>query len=163
MSISIEHLEASDYPAIRKIFQEGIDSGLATFETHAPDWQEWDKRFWNKCRIVARSNGQIVGWGSLSDVSRREVYKGVKEDTVYVSRDHHGKGIGGLILSELVKRSEALGVWTLQAVMFPENIASVSLHSSLGFREVGVRKDIGKLDGRWRDTLLMERRSSLGL
>lgn len=163
MNISIDRLVEADYPEVRSIFQQGIETGLATFETQAPEWHDWDQRFWEASRIVARVHDKIVGWGALSSVSKRNVYKGVKEDTVYVSPDLFGKGIGKLLLKELIIQSEKLNIWTLQAVMFPENEASIKLHSSLGFREVGRRVKIGQLNGIWRDTILMERRNNIGL
>jgi L-amino acid N-acyltransferase YncA len=125
----------------------------------APEWPEWDAAHRDDCRLVARRTGQVVGWAALSPVSRRCVYGGVAEVSVYVAESARGQGIGRALLSALIDASEAAGIWTLQAGIFPENEASVRLHKSCGFRVVGRRERIGQLHGVWRDTLLLERRS----
>ena len=141
------------------IYLEGIATGHATFETQAPSWQEWDEAHLQGGRLVARAGGRIVGWAALSPVSRRKVYSGVAEVSVYVGSQSRGQGIGRALLEQLIRDSEEHAIWTLQAAVFPENEATVSLHKRCGFREVGRRERIGKLNSEWRDTLLLERRS----
>ncbi len=151
------------WPAVRSIYAEGIATGNATFETEAPDWEKWDKGHRQDCRFVAVETGNkasVLGWAALSPVSGRCVYAGVAEVSVYVAARARGCGIGKLLLEALARESEARGIWTLQAGIFPENLASVALHRSCGFVEVGVRRRLGKLGDRWRDVLLLERRSS---
>ena len=136
-----------------------LATGDATFETEAPDWERWDASHLRACRLVAVAGGRVAGWAALSPVSAREVYAGVAEVSVYVAADFRGRGLGRTLLEALVRASEAEGIWTLQASIFPENVASVALHATCGFREVGRRERVGKLQGRWRDTVLLERRS----
>jgi L-amino acid N-acyltransferase YncA len=162
MTFEIEELKREHWEQARAIYLEGLATGLATFETEAPGWETWDAAHLTFARLVARSNdegGEVLGWAALSPVSRRRVYEGVAEVSVYVAQHVRGGGVGGALLRALVKESERNGVWTLQAGIFPENVASLSLHARCGFREVGRRERIGKLGGRWRDTLLLERRS----
>jgi L-amino acid N-acyltransferase YncA len=159
MPLSIEPLLAADWPAVRAIYLEGLASGNATFETEAPSWEEWDKNHLSFARLAARDTGTVLGWAALNPVSRRQVYAGVAEVSVYVGAASLGRGIGRLLLEALVRESESHGIWTLQAGIFPENTASIVLHERCGFREVGRRERIGKLKGRWRDTMLLERRS----
>ena len=146
---------------VRSIYLEGITTGLATFETEAPIWEHWDAKHLPAPRLIAGDNEGIVGWAALSPVSARPVYAGVAEVSVYVSAAARGRGIGRLLLASLVIESESNGIWTLQASIFPENGASISLHQACGFREVGTRRRIGKLNGVWRDTVLLERRSEV--
>ena len=154
----------ADWPAVREIYREGIETGDATFQTAAPEWAEWDGGHLRHSRLVARQQGSIGGWAALSAVSRRECYAGVAEVSIYIAGEHHGRGLGRRLLAALIVESEAHGIWTLQAGIFPENRASIALHKRLGFREVGVRERIGRRDGRWRDTVLLERRSqSVGI
>lgn len=148
-----------DWPAVRAIYLEGIATGNATFETAAPDWPEWDARHLPHCRFVARERGEIVGWAALSAVSSRPVYRGVAEVSIYIAERARGRGIGRTLLHALIAASERHGIWTLQAGIFPENIASVELHSRAGFRLVGTRERIARRNGQWRDTILLERRS----
>jgi phosphinothricin acetyltransferase len=155
----IEAMRPEDWPAVVTIYLEGIATGHATFETQAPSWQEWDEAHLQCGRLVARAGGRIVGWAALSPVSRRQVYSGVAEVSVYVGSQSRGQGIGRALLEQLIRDSEEHAVWTLQAAVFPDNEATVSLHKRCGFREVGRRERIGKLNGEWRDTLLLERRS----
>ena len=162
MTFEIEELKREHWEQVRAIYLEGLATGQATFETEAPEWDSWDAAHLTFARLVACSNeegGEILGWAALSPVSRRRVYEGVAEVSVYVAERARGLGVGGSLLRALVEESERNGVWTLQAGIFPENAASVALHARCGFREVGRRERIGKLDGRWRDTLLLERRS----
>ena len=148
-----------DWDAVRAIYLEGIATGNATFETAAPDWERWDALHLPHSRLVARANGEIVGWAALSPVSTRHVYRGVAEVSLYVAGRARRQGVGRMLLEALVTESERQGIWTLQASIFPENAASVELHRRCGFRVVGVRERIGQKNGVWRDTVLMERRA----
>jgi L-amino acid N-acyltransferase YncA len=161
------------WPAVRAIYLEGIATGNATFATESPDWENWDADHRKDCRLVAlepvvlepaaeevlTTIGKVLGWAALSPVSKRQVYKGVAEVSVYVAASARGRGVGKALLEALVQESEVNRVWTLQAGIFPENVASVALHKSCGFREVGMRRRIGKHGECWRDVLLLERRS----
>lgn len=151
-----------DWAAIKDIYLQGIATGNATFQKEAPSWEEWDKAHLALGRIVSfEEGGEITGWAALSPVSSRCVYAGVAEVSVYVATTHTGKQIGSLLLQELIRESEANGIWTLQAGIFPENKASIRVHEKAGFRIVGYREKIGQMDGIWRDTLLLERRSKI--
>ena len=161
MSSSVGPLTPEDWPSVREIYREGIATGEATFETSAPDWETWDAKHLACCRLLARSGDEAIGWAALGAVSTRAVYAGVAEVSVYVAARARGRGVGFLLLSALVAASEENGIWTLQAGIFPENRASIALHRSAGFRVVGTRERIGCMDGRWRDTVLMERRSAI--
>jgi L-amino acid N-acyltransferase YncA len=161
VDVSCRSLTAEDWPDVKAIYEEGIASGDATFERAAPPWPDWDAAHLSSCRIVALSgDGRMVGWAALSPVSSRCVYTGVAEVSVYVTSSARGRGVGTRLLTTLVKRSEANGLWTLQAGIFPENTASVTLHERCGFRIVGRRERLGQMGGRWRDVLLLERRSA---
>jgi phosphinothricin acetyltransferase len=153
-------MTAGDWPAVRSIYEDGIATRNATFETFAPEWEAWDAARRPDCRLVARVDGQVVGWAALSPYSSRFAYRGVGEVSVYVAGSARGKGIGRALLRALIDSAEAAGVWTLQAGIFPENDASIRLHASEGFREVGRRERIGQLAGQWHDVVLMERRSA---
>jgi L-amino acid N-acyltransferase YncA len=159
IQIIIRPMTSGDWPDVSAIYLQGIATGQATFETAAPEWPAWDAAHRADCRLVARRAGQVVGWAALSPVSGRCVYGGVAEVSVYVAEDARGQGIGRALLLGLIDASEAAGIWTLQAGIFPENEASARLHESCGFRVVGRRERIGQLHGVWRDTLLLERRS----
>lgn len=148
-----------NWEAVRRIYREGIDTGNATFETEAPEWERWDSAHLPRCRLVACEAGAVMGWAALSPVSTRRVYRGVAEVSVYVAESARGRGVGLALLEALVAESEQQGIWTLQAGIFPENTASLELHRKCGFRVVGERERIGKLGGVWRDVLLLERRS----
>lgn len=154
-------MQAHHYEAVKHIYELGISTQIATLETTAPGWEEWDKNHLAAARIVALDDDQVVGWAALSPVSGRCVYGGVAEDSVYVHPEYAGKGVGVLLLTELVKRSEMAGIWTLQAHMLSENIASRKLHIKCGFRIVGIREGFGQLHNKWRDTYLLERRSKV--
>lgn len=160
MNYIIEQMTSADWEQVRSIYLEGIRGGHSTFETDAPSWETWDDGHLPTPRLVARSQERILGWAALSPVSRRHVYRGVAEVTVYVAEVARGKGIGRALLEALIAGSETNGIWTLQASIFPENTASVALHRQCGFREVGRRERIAMLAGVWRDTLLFERRST---
>lgn len=150
-----------DWPQVRSIYEEGVRGGDATFETEAPHRRTWDRSHRKDCRLVARIGGAVVGWAALSPVSNRPVYEGVAEVSVYVARPARRRGVGTALLRALIDASEVAGVWTLQAGIFPENATSVALHRACGFREVGVRERLGGQGGRWRDVLLMEKRSAV--
>ena len=157
----IQPLTADHWRAVRSIYLEGIETGNATFEKAAPDWEQWNKTHLPVGRFVAIAGSQVVGWTALSAISSRCVYAGVAEVSVYVAKHAWGRGVGKALLKELVSASEAQNIWTLQAGIFPENAASIQLHKSVGFRIVGVRERLGCMDGRWRDVVLMERRSGV--
>lgn len=156
---TIDDLRPEDWPEVRAIYAEGIATGNATFETATPTWERWDSGHRRDARLVARARGSILGWAALSPVSARPAYSGVAEVSVYVSSGARGRGVGRALLEALIRLSEAAGSWTLQAGIFPENAASLALHRRCGFRVVGTRERIGRLAGRWRDVLLLERRS----
>lgn len=158
--MDVRDLRSEDWAAIRAIYEDGIRSGDATFETETPEWEAWDAAH-TELRLVAEREGAVVGWAALSPVSDRCVYQGVAEVSVYVAESARGAGIGRALLEELVARSEGGGIWTLQAGVFPENEASLRLHRACGFREVGVRERLGQIGGVWRDVLLLERRSEV--
>jgi phosphinothricin acetyltransferase len=158
--VTIRELRPDDWPAVRAIYEEGIRSGDATFETETPSWERWDAAH-SQLRLVAERNRSVVGWAALSPVSDRCCYGGVGEVSVYVAEAARGAGLGRSLLDELVERSEQAGYWTLSAGVFPENEASIRLHEACGFREVGTRERLGELHGVWRDVVLLERRSAL--
>jgi L-amino acid N-acyltransferase YncA len=157
----IDTMKESDWEQVRSIYLEGIATGDATFESDAPPWERWNESHLSSCRLVARSGDGVRGWAALSPVSGRCVYGGVAEVSIYIGQRYRGMGLGRALLLALIAESEKNGLWTLQAAIFPENRASIDLHKSCGFREVGRRERIGKMDGRWRDTVLLERRSSI--
>ena len=157
----IRPMEESDWPAVARIYREGIATGDATFEIEVPEWEDWDAGHVQSCRLVYEDGGAVVGWAALSPVSRRHVYRGVAEPSIYVAAVARGRGVGRALLEALIDASEEAGFWTLQTSIFPENEASITLHSSAGFRVVGTRQMIGSHHGQWRDTVLMERRSAL--
>lgn len=159
MSYVIDQMRDGDWEQVRAIYLEGIHTGDATFETEAPSWERWDESHLSFARLVLREDAAVLGWAALSPVSKREVYRGVAEVTVYVAEAARGRGIGRALLEALIAESERNGIWTLQASIFPENTASLELHRRCGFREVGRRERIAQLHGIWRDTLLFERRS----
>lgn len=154
--------EPTHWPAAKAIYEAGIATGQATFTTTAPSWEEWDASHLKHSRLVAvrEEDGHVLGWAALSPVSGRCMYGGVGEVSVYVAPEARGQGVGHQLLAALVATAEANGMWTLQAGIFPENHASVRLHETLGFRQVGRRERIGQMAGQWRDTLLLERRST---
>jgi L-amino acid N-acyltransferase YncA len=155
----IGELKLSHWPRVRAIYEEGIATGQATFQAEAPSWDEWDAGHLQSCRLILEVEGSLAGWAALSPISRREVYRGVAEVSVYIAAEARGQGLGRFLLEGLVDASEEARIWTLQAAIFPENHASVALHRSCAFREVGLRERLGCQQGRWRDVLLLERRS----
>jgi L-amino acid N-acyltransferase YncA len=156
----VRDLRPEDWPAVRAIYEEGIRTGNATFETEAPSWEDWDAGH-PTLRLVAERDGSVVGWAALSPASSRPCYRGVGGVSVYVAADARGEGVGRTLLERLVERSEQEGYWTLTAGVFPENEASLALHRACGFRKLGVRERIGELGGVWRDVIWLERRSKL--
>jgi L-amino acid N-acyltransferase YncA len=159
--IFVAPMTAAHWPLVRAIYEAGIATGNATFQTEAPSWESWDAGHLQTCRLVALSSDVVVGWAALSPVSTRPVYAGVCEVSVYVAPDAQGKGVGRALLDALIACSEADGRWTLQAGIFPENERSVALHLRAGFRVLGRRERVGRLNGTWRDVLLLERRSTV--
>lgn len=160
MEFTVREMTAADWDEIRRIYFEGIAGGNATFESEAPSWERWDTGHVRSCRLVAANGEGILGWAAASPNSSRPVYAGVAEVSVYVERDARGLGVGSALLAALIAASEREGFWTLQVGIFPENEASLALHAKHGFRVVGRRERIGRMkDGRWRDVLLLERRS----
>ena len=159
MNYVIDPMSGADWERVRLIYLEGIATGHATFETDTPSREKWNDGHLQTARLVARDGENILGWAALSPVSTRSVYGGVAEVSVYVRETERGRGTGRALLQALIAESEKNGIWTLQAGIFPENTASINLHLQCGFREVGRRERIGKLNGVWRDTTLLERRS----
>lgn len=147
--------------AVERIYGEGITTGNATFETKTPAWERWNESHHPDLRLVGVGDGKVVGWAALSPVSDRCVYEGVVEESVYVAEANRGQGIGRALLEELVRRAEHAGIWTIQTGIFPENVASIRLHESVGFRIVGVRERLGKHHAVWRDVVFLERRSTV--
>ena len=161
MKLSIQPMLPRDWPQVRAIYLEGIATGNATFAQTAPEWQTWDAEHLAAARLVARAEDRLVGWAALSRVSGRCVYAGVAEVSIYIAEQARGRGVGRQVLDRLVIESEAAGIWTLQAGIFPENAASIALHERAGFRLVGRRERLGQMNGRWRDVVLLERRSRM--
>ena len=155
----IRKFEQSDYPFVKDIYQQGIDTGNATFQLKAKTWDEWNNSMHSHSRIVAVENNTILGWAALSPISNREVYAGVAEVSVYVAMNAQGKGVGQKLLSALIVASEINNIWMLQSAIFPENKGSIKLHKNNDFRQLGLREKLGKMHGVWRDVILMERRS----
>jgi phosphinothricin acetyltransferase len=158
-TLLIRDLRPDDWVEVAAIYRDGMRGGMATFETEVPPWEAWHEA--HPLRVVAEIDEQVLGWAALGRVSPRWAYRGVGETSVYIARDARGKGVGKTLMEALIEKSERAGFWTLQTSIFPENEASLKLHRRVGFRVVGVRKSIGKRDGLWRDTVLMERRSEV--
>ena len=158
---TIRPMRPEDWPAVREIYEQGIADGDATFETEAPTWEAWDAAHLATCRLVACEGEAVVGWAAVVPVSPRAVYRGVVEVSEYVAREARGRGAGGALLDRLIADTEAEDIWTLRAGIFPENEASLALHRSRGFRDVGRHERIGRHGDRWRDVLLLERRSEV--
>jgi L-amino acid N-acyltransferase YncA len=159
--MEIKLIQENNYAFVAEIYLQGIATEHATFQTEAPSWSEWDKSHLSFCRLAAFENEEILGWAALSPVSSRCVYGGVAEVSIYVASNARGKGIGKKLFAQLIKESEENGLWTLQSGIFPENIASIKLHEDMGFRQIGYREKIGKMNGMWRDSVIMERRSKI--
>ncbi len=159
--VIIEAMKPEDWETVREIYRAGLATGQASFETAVPTWETWDKSKRPDCRLIARNDEQIIGWAALSPISSRAAYAGAAEVSVYVSADARGNGVGKALLQTLVSASEQANVWTLQASIFPENVASVELHKTCGFKIVGFRDKIAQHFGVWRNTVILERRSSV--
>jgi len=160
-AVEVEALTARDWTAVERIFDEGIRSGDATFETSTPEWEKWDAGHLATCRLVARAGDDILGWAALSPVSDRRCYSGVSEVSLYIAGQARSRGVGTRLLSALIEASERAGIWSLQSSTFPENTASLALQQRHGFRVIGRRERIACRDGRWRDVVLLERRSTV--
>ncbi len=159
-SVWIERMRPGHWPAVRTIYEAGIATGDATFEREAPEWDAWDRGHRPDCRLVAVDGERVLGWVALSPTSSRRVYEGVVWVNIYVAQDVRGRGVGRALLEAVVEASEVAGIWTLQAAILVENAASLALHRRVGFRRVGVQERLGRdATGRWRDVVLMERRS----
>lgn len=159
--MKIEPISLTNYNQIAAIYKEGIDSGMATFETNVPIWNVWDAAHLSHSRIALYSDTAIIGWGALSAVSSRKVYRGVAEVSVYVALKYRGLGFGKKILLALIKSSEENGIWTLQSGIMSINKASIKMHLDCGFRVIGYREKIGKLNNSWMDNTILERRSKI--
>jgi L-amino acid N-acyltransferase YncA len=160
--LRVDPMTADDWPAVRRIYAEGIATGDATLEREAPDWNHFDHSHRHDCRLVARetSSGPVLGWTALTAYSSRRVYAGVAWESVYVAADARGRGVGRALLEALIPATEAIGLWTLLAGVMADNAASIALHEAVGFRQVGVQRSLGQdATGRWRDVILFERRS----
>jgi phosphinothricin acetyltransferase len=149
------------YQDIANIYKQGIETGIATFETSVPTWETWNESKLLHSRFVAIENNEILGWVALSKVSNRCVYEGVAEVSIYIAENYRGKGVGKILMENVIKESEANGIWTLQSGMFAENEATIALHKIVGFRIIGYREKIGKLGGVWKDNVIMEKRSKV--
>ena len=160
MGVVISPLLHQHWPDVRRIYAEGIDTGQATFETSPPEWEGFDANHTLDCRLVAVEGERVVGWAALSPFSRRPVYRGVAEASVYVAARERSKGVGGRLLKNLIRQSEKRGYWTLLGKIFPENESSLALAQKHGFRDVGVLRRIGRHNGIWRDVVLLERRAN---
>jgi len=162
MSVQIEAMTADDWPEVRAIYEEGVATGIATFELAAPSWEQWNAARLPHSRLVARDHDHsVLGWAALSPVSQRSCYAGVAEVAVYVLASARGRGVGRTLLEAIVKSSEIHGIWTLQGATIAANAASLALQARCGFRLVGQRERIAKRDGIWHDTVLTERRSEI--
>jgi phosphinothricin acetyltransferase len=159
--ITIRPMRASDAGRVLTIYQAGLDAGDASFETQAPSWDAFDAAKLSAHRLIAAAAGpgEMLGWAAVSPVSSRCVYAGVVEHSVYVDAAAQRRGVGGALLRALIASTEAAGVWTIQSGIFPENTASLRLHERAGFRVVGIRERLGRHHGRWRDVVMVERRS----
>lgn len=157
-NVRVRAMRAGDFPAVRRIYQAGIDSGNATFETAVPARDVLEQRWLPEHRWVADVDGRLAGWSALTPASARDCYRGVAETSVYVDESARGAGVGTALMRRTVDAADEGGLWTLQTAIFPENRASLALHRRAGFRTVGVRERIGRTGDRWRDTVLLERR-----
>jgi L-amino acid N-acyltransferase YncA len=157
--MEIAALGPEHWGAVARIYAEGIATGNATFETEVPSWESWEAAHLPDQRVVAVDGGEVAGWAAMSLVSGRCVYAGVVESSVYIAESARGRGVGRALMEELIRRSEAAGIWTIQTGIFPENTASLALHERVGFRVVGLRERLGEHHGRWRDVVFLERRS----
>ncbi|WP_145578445.1 GNAT family N-acetyltransferase [Yersinia alsatica] len=159
--VHVREMTEKDWSAVSDIYQRGIDTGHATFQTKSPSWYDWNDGHMDQCRYVALIEGKIEGWIALSAFSKRYAYRGVAEVSIYVNPQSSGQGIGYRLMSHMINASEEAKIWTLIAGIFPENTGSVRLHEKSGFRAIGIREKIGEMRGVWRDVMLMERRSKV--
>jgi len=159
--VIIEEMNDGSWEDVQRIYNSGIATQNATFQTEAPEWDAWDTAHRKDCRLVARIDNQVAGWAALSNVSNRCVYAGVAEVSIYIDLAFRGMGVGDQLMKQLITESEKHGIWTLQAGIFPENEASIALHQKNGFKILGIREKIGKLKNVWRDTAMLERRSTV--
>ena len=160
-TFAVVPMRAEHGPAVLDVYAEGIATGQATFETRAPDWADFDRARLPEHRFVALDGDRVLGWVAVSPYSTRAAYAGVVEQSIYVASAARGRGVGATLMTRLVDSCDAGGIWTIQSGVFPENAASLALHARFGFRRVGVRERIGRRDGRWRDVVLLERRSTV--
>ena len=162
MDYIIDDMKSADWTQVSAIYLAGIKTEIATFQKDVPSWKEWDQDHCNSCRFVARLEDQVLGWAALTPISGRCVYAGVAEVSIYVGEAYKNQGVGTALLTDLIRCSEENGFWTLQAGIIKENIPSRELHKKCGFREIGIRERLGKMDnGKWHDVVLVERRSIL--
>jgi Sortase and related acyltransferases len=157
----VREMQQADSQNVLEIYRMGLETRNATFETQVPSWQEWDTKHLPHSRFVFEENGKVTGWAALTPFSAREVYAGVAEVSIYVASGFRGKKIGSSLMEQVIISSELNGIWTLVSSVFPENEATLRLHAKFGFRIIGKRERIARLDGKWRDTILLERRSSV--
>ncbi|MBC7556953.1 MAG: N-acetyltransferase [Chryseobacterium sp.] len=161
MNYEIREMQPEDGEVVLKIFQEGIDSDNATFDEEPPTWEVWDTKHFNLCRwILEDENNEIVGWAAIQPISNRDCFRGVAEVSIYLTAKAQGKGLGQILLKKLILSSEENRFWTLQSGIFPENEASIAVHHKLGFVTVGRREKIAKMNNKWRDIVLLEKRST---
>lgn len=161
-TVTMAPMTPQHWPSVREIYAAGIATGNATFETEEPGWPRWDATHLPEHRfVVLDDDGRVLGWAAVSPISDRCAYAGVVESSVYIHPHAQGRGVGTALLGTLIASTEAAGIWTIQTGVFPENTASVALHERVGFRTVGIRRRLGRLDGRWRDVVLLERRSDV--
>jgi L-amino acid N-acyltransferase YncA len=161
MNVVYRHMKEEDWTPVAAIYKQGIETWNATFQKDIPTWEEWDSGHLKTCRIIACIDNEIAGWAALSLVSSRTIYAGVAEVSIYISNQYKGQRVGTGLMETIISESEKEGFWTLQAGIFPENLASLKLHENLGFRKIGYREKIGKMNNVWRDTILLERRSKI--
>ena len=159
--VIIEEMSNESWETVQRIYNAGIATKNATFQTEAPEWEAWDQSHRKDCRLIAKIDDNIAGWAALSNVSNRCVYAGVSEVSIYIDPAFRGMGVGDQLMKQLITVSEKHGIWTLQAGIFPENEASIALHLKNGFRILGIREKIGKMEFVWRDTVMFERRSKV--
>ncbi len=162
MEYKIEKMVKQDWQQVANIYKQGIETGVATFQAEVPTYENWNSDHISSCRLVARLGDKVLGWGALSPTSSRSVYEGVAEVSIYIADNYKGQGMGKVLLSELIKVSEDNGFWTLQSGIIRENVWSIALHKKCGFREIGIREKVAKMNNEnWLDVVLMERRSTV--
>lgn len=162
MNYELREMLPGDEPRVLEIFRQGIDSGIATLETEVPTAEAWSMEYFNDCRwVLENEKNEVIGWCALKPVSKRECFKGVAEVSIYFDNEYQGRGLGSVLLKKIILDSEDHGFWTLQTNLFSENEMAIKSHQKNGFRMVGVRKKIGKLNGEWKDLVLMEKRSEI--